>query len=245
MLKQSLLAAMLLLVCNAIFAQDTLNINTDLKKIDLSNRPNDHFMLQYGYDGWAGTNDTINPQGFSRHFNIYMMLDKPFKNNPHFSVGIGVGLGSSNMFFTNTYIDLKSNSETLPFKDVSAANHFDKYKLTTIFFELPLELRWVGNPVNPDKGLKFALGAKGGFLLNAYTKGKNMVDSAGTPVFGDKYKSKEYERKFINTTRIAFTGRIGLGNVSLDGSYQVTSFLKEGTGPKINPWSLGITLSGL
>src|SRR4051812_9472400 len=57
------------------------------KKIDLTNRSNDHFMLQYGADTWMGTNDSINPKGFSRFFNFYVMLDKPFRNNPKFSVG--------------------------------------------------------------------------------------------------------------------------------------------------------------
>jgi hypothetical protein len=37
---------------------------TDWSKIDLSNRANDHFMIQYGYDGWVNTPDSINPQGF-------------------------------------------------------------------------------------------------------------------------------------------------------------------------------------
>jgi len=56
---------------------------------------------------------------------------------------------------------------------------------------------------------------------------------------------KEVEKHYINTTRIAVTGRIGYGFISIDGSYQLTSFLKSGAGPTINPWSLGLTLSGL
>ncbi len=30
---------------------------TDWSKIDLSNRANDHFLIQYGYDGWSNTPD--------------------------------------------------------------------------------------------------------------------------------------------------------------------------------------------
>src|SRR6266487_2592108 len=103
---------------------------TDWSKIDLSNRANDHFLIQYGYDGWSNAPDSINPNGFSRHFNFYFMYDKPFKTNPHFSIGIGIGFGSSNIFFKNTYVNLKSSSGTLPFTNVSSSsNHFDKYKL--------------------------------------------------------------------------------------------------------------------
>ena len=101
------------------------------------------------------------------------------------------------------------------------------------------------NPVNPDKGLKAALGLKAGLLLKAYTKGKEFVDSVGTPLYDPKYISKESDKHFINSTRISVTGRIGLGNVSIDAAYQLTEFLKPNTGPKIRPFSIGITLSGL
>lgn len=230
---------------NFMQAQDSVGRGNNLNSIDLSNRANDHFMVQYGFDGWSGAGDSINVSGFSRHFNFYFMLDKPFKTNPHFSVGLGLGLGSSNIFFSDTYIDIKANTATLPFKNVSSINHFNKYKLTTLFLEVPLELRVAGNPMEPDKGFKLALGVKGGFLLNAYTKGKDLQDSVGNSIYGDIYKSKEYDKKFINSTRFAATARIGFGNISVDGSYQFTEFLKQGTGPQIHPWSIGITLSGL
>ena len=214
-------------------------------KLDLSTRANDHFMLQYGVDAWPSLPDSINTSGFSRHFNAYLMIDKPFRSSPKFSIAFGIGVGSSNIFFSDTYINLKSNTSTLPFTNVSEADHFDKYKLNTTFLEVPLELRFVTNPADPDKGFKIAVGIKGGLLLSAHTKGKNLVDSSGRSVYDSKYIAKEAVKKFINNTRGAITGRIGYGHISLDGSYQVTSFLKSGAGPTINPYSIGITLSGL
>jgi hypothetical protein len=173
------------------------------------------------------------------------MIDKPFKTSPSLSVAFGIGLGSSNIFFSNTYINLKSTTATLPFINVSASNHFEKFKLTTSFVEVPLEFRYVSNPAQPDKGVKVALGVKGGLLISAHTKGKNLIDSIGRSIYDSKYISKEYDKKFINTARFAVTARIGYGHISLDGSYQVTSFLKQGVGPTINPYSVGLTLSGL
>ena len=217
----------------------------DWTKLDLSTRANDHFMVQYGIDGWPNLPDSINTSGFSRHFNAYFMIDKPFRTSPKFSIAFGIGIGSSNIFFSNTYINLKSNTPTLPFTNVSQDNHFNKFKLSTAYLEVPLELRFVTNPAQPDKGFKVALGIKGGLLLSAHTKGKDFIDSSGNPIYDPKYISKEYEKKFINNTRFALTGRVGFGHISLDGSYQVSSFLKAGTGPTINPYSVGITLSGL
>lgn len=217
------------------------------KKIDLGARPNDHFMIQYGLDGWSGTPDSTSPSGFSRHFNFYFMLDKPFKTNPHLSIGYGLGIGSSNIFFKDVYVNLKSNTSTLPFVDVktSSTNHYDKFKLTTMFVELPLEFRYAADPVTPDRGLKASVGVKLGYLLNSYTKGKNALDAAGASIYGPTYKIKEYDTRFINHTRVAATGRLGVGNFSIDFSYQLTNFLKANTGPTINPWAVGLTISGL
>ncbi len=214
------------------------------KKIDLSNRSNDHFMFQYGFDNWSGTNDSISPKGFSRFFNAYVMLDKPFKTNPKFSVGLGLGIGSSNIFFDKTYVDVKSASSTLPFTNVDSLNHFKKFKLTTIFLEAPVELRYSSNPENANKAVKIALGVKVGTLLKAYTKGKTLENKSGGTI--NNYIEKESSKKFFNSTRLAATARIGYGIFGIYGAYQVTSLLKTGAGPDaIRPYSIGIYISGL
>jgi len=214
------------------------------KKIDLSNRSGDHLMLQYGFDNWAGTNDTINPQGFSRFFNAYVMLDKPFKTNPNLSVGLGVGIGSSNIFFKNTYVDVKSTSSRLPFTKVDSVDHFEKFKVTTMFLEAPVELRYSSNPENSNRSVKAALGVKVGTLLKVYTKGKTLVNKNGTTI--NSYIAKESSKKFFNSTRLAVTARLGYGIFGLYGAYQITSLLKTGAGPDaVRPYSIGIYISGL
>ena len=82
-------------------------------------------------------------------------------------------------------------------------------------------------------------------MLKAYTKGKNLENSANATVYGPQYIDKESDRRFINTTRFAVTGRIGYGILSIDASYQVTEFLKTATGQIIHPYTIGLTLSGL
>ncbi len=217
---------------------------TTRTKIDLSNRSNDHVMLQFGLDGWSGViPDSVKPSGFSRHFNAYIMLDKPFKTNPRFSVGLGVGIGSSNIFFERKLVDIKSQATRLPFTNLDSANHFKKYKLTTVYAEAPVELRYTSHPENSNSSFKFALGAKVGQLINAHTKGKTLQSKSGTTV--NSYIVKENSKKFFNATRLAVTGRIGYGVLSLYGAYQITTFLKDATGAEIRPYSLGICISGL
>lgn len=213
-------------------------------KIDLSNRSNDHLMVQYGLDGWSGVvPDSVKPSGFSRHFNAYIMLDKPFKTNPRFSVGLGIGIGSSNMFFKSKLVDIKSLATRLPFTNLDSANHFKKYKLTTVYAEAPVELRYTSNPENSNNSFKMAIGAKVGQLISAHTKGKTLESKSGGTL--NSYIAKENSKKFFNSTRLALTARIGYGVVSIYGAYQINTFLKDVAGPEIRPYSLGICLSGL
>ncbi len=218
---------------------------SDTKKITVPNRTKDHFMIQYGVDAWASRPDSVRTGGFSRHFNMYIMFDKPFKTNPKMSVGFGVGLGSSNMFFNNTNVDVKYNGIRLPFTIADSINHFSKFKVTTMYLELPVELRYFSNPNNMNKSWKFAIGAKVGTLLKSYSKGKNYVNRNGQSIYGTTFIEKEQSKKFFNGTSLALTGRVGYGIIGLQGSYNVLGVLRDGSGANMNRYSIGISISGL
>jgi hypothetical protein len=160
-------------------------------------------------------------------------------------VGIGIGFGSSNMFFKNTYVDLKSNSTRLPFTNVDSVDHFNKFKLVTMTAELPVELRYFSDPEHPMKSWKLAAGVKVGTLLKSYTKGKNLVTKNGVTVWGPTYIQKESQKRFMNGTNLVLTGRIGYGIISLDAGYGLIGVLKDGTGPVMNKVTFGLTISGL
>lgn len=250
-MKKILLTAILSIFIIALNAQtdsirSTSSTNTkkiDWKNIDLSNRSNDHFMIQYGFDNWSDKPDSIREEGFSRFTNVYLMLDKPFKTNPRFSVGLGVGVGSSSIFFEKTNVDVKSLGTRLPFTNLDSTNHFKKFKLSTVFLEAPVELRYTSDPVNSNKAFKIALGVKVGTLINAHTKGKTLQNKSDQTI--NDYIAKESSKKFFNSTRLAGTARIGYGLLSLYGAYQITSILKDAAGPQMRPYSIGLSISGL
>jgi hypothetical protein len=213
-------------------------IKPDYSKLDLSKRASDHFMMQFGLAGW-GKPDNITTKGFSRTFNAYFLFDFPFKSNPHLSVAVGPGVGTDNIFFDKMTVDLNDRSGMKFLRDT--ITKYKKHKLATAFVEAPVELRYSTNPENMNKGWKFAFGAKIGTLIDAKTKSKIDLDATGT----GGYYTKEKDRRYINSTRFALTGRVGLGNLSIFGSYTVTDFFKEGLGPTVRPYSVGIALSGL
>lgn len=212
----------------------------DWSKIDLSKRPADHFMIQYGIAGFSGGPDSIKTKGFSRSFNMHFMFDFPFKTNPKLSVGIGPGIGSDNYFFEDRVWNIKNRSQAFFVKDT--VTKFKKYKLQTAYLEVPVELRFASDPANMNKSFKFAIGAKIGTLITAKTKAKVDLDQAGD----GGYIMKTNAKRHFNGTRLVGTMRVGIGSFSLFGSYTVTEFFKEGFGPAgIHPYTIGLAISGL
>ncbi|HEY6502938.1 MAG TPA: outer membrane beta-barrel protein [Chitinophagaceae bacterium] len=243
-MKKIFLLALSSLLITSLFAQDSLKTAPKKKpSIDLSGRPNDHLVFQFGYTGWAGAPDSISPKGFSKSINGYFMFDFPFKTNPKISIALGPGISTDNIIFKETFVGIKENSTVLQIKDQSDTIHFKKTKLTTVYLEAPLELRYTQNPMNSDKSFKFAVGIKVGAMVKAYTKNKDLESENDATL--NAYTMKESSKRFFNTTRVSAHARVGWGHFSAYGSYQMTPLLKEDAGAKIMPFSIGITLSGL
>ena len=222
----------------------TAQTKSDWKKVALE-RSGDHFMVQLTSDHWSGAPDSISSRikGSSRGLAIALMINKPFKTDPRWSVAFGVAVSNSSIFFKNTSIDITVKGTVLPFRNLDSTDRFKKYKLATTFLEIPIELRYTLHPEKEKKNWKFALGAKIGTMLNAHTKGKTLRNKDGNTI--DAYTLKESKKSFFNTTRIVATARIGIGSFSLIGTYQLTSFLKDGAGAGIKPYQIGICISGL
>jgi hypothetical protein len=206
-------------------------------------RSNDHFMIQLGYNSWTNKPDSIHTTGFPRTFNMYLMLDFPFKTDPHWSIAIGPGIAADNMYFSRTTVGIKDLTPSVVFHDYSDTIHFSKYKLATAYLEAPVELRYRFNPGDDSRSVKIAFGAKVGTLVNAHIRGKNVEDAGGQTI--NEYILKERSSKFFNKTRLSLMARAGYGHFTLFASYAVTPLFKEGLGPVIRPLTFGITLSGL
>ena len=172
-----------------------------------------------------------------------MMLDQRFKSSPQWSVAFGLGVGTSSMYFKRMSVDIKAKTNKLPFNNLDTLSFYKKYKLTTAFLEIPLELRFTANPEKENKSIKAALGVKVGTLLNVHTKGKTLQDRNGRTI--NSYTAKETGKGFFNTTRLMATARIGYGNFSLIGAYQFNNIFKDGVAANVKLFQIGLCISGL
>jgi hypothetical protein len=101
-----------------------------------------------------------------------------------------------------------------------------------------LELRFFGNNKNRNRGFKAAIGTNIGLNVGAHTKG---VSGKG----GSKFNDKVVTKRFIQQWSFSPTVRLGYGNFSVYGSYSLTPLFKDGAGPQVLPFSVGICLTGL
>ena len=209
----------------------------------MQTRSKDHLMIQFGGASWQNKPDSIKTGGFSRTFNVYVMLDFPFKSSPKLSVALGPGLATDHVFLDKMTAGITENASTVRFRNLSDTTHYKKYKISTAFLELPIELRFSSNPEADGKSVKAAIGVKVGTMLAAWAKGKNLEDRNNNSV--NDLLVKEKSKRFFNTNRISATARLGYGHFTLFGSYSLTPLFKEGVGPKMNAMSVGLTLSGL
>jgi Outer membrane protein beta-barrel domain len=225
----------LLLPCIAVtgFSQKS-SFNTKVSTYAKPSR--DNTMLQFGYETWSNTPDSIKITGIGRAINAYITYDFPI-NKSNFSFAAGAGVGVSNIYFKNQQLVFTDTTGYIRFMDETV--NYKKYKLTTTYLEAPFELRYFSDNVDRNKGWKVAVGLKVGTLLATHTKSKRTLNNK--PLV-EKLNTK----RFIESYRYSLTGRVGYGNFSVYANYSLSNLFKLSQGPEnIKPIQIGICISGL
>lgn len=227
----------LALTAQSAAAQDVVkDDNKNDSKTAVVKKSRDFLMLQIMYNGWLNTPDSIKTKGLNRGFNAYVCYDFPIKKS-HFSFAAGLGIGVDNIYLDNQEIvlnDVVDSNAQARFIPESIA--YKRYKVTTTYLEAPFELRFFGNKNNRNKGFKAAVGLRVGTLIGAHTKGKED---------GTKIVYKTNTKNYLETWRFAGTVRVGYGNFTLMGTYNLTNLYKDNQGPPITPFSVGLCITGL
>ena len=220
---------------HSAIAQDVIKDDTRPEKTNFSKPSRDFLMLQFVYSGWLNAPDSIKTTGVGRGFNGYICYDFPIKKS-HFSFAAGIGVSVDNIYLKDQQLVLTDNDTNAQARFIPETANYKKYKVTTTYLEAPFELRFYGNKQNRNKGFKAGAGLRVGSLLGAHTRGKED---------GTKIVHKVNTKRFLETWRFAGTLRLGYGNFSVVGTYNLTNLYKENQGPPITPYSIRICIRGL
>jgi hypothetical protein len=228
-----------LLLFTGVHAQEGADKSGDITAPPIVKSTRDFVMLQFAYNTWIKKPDSVKTKTFGWAFNGYLCYDFPIKKTK-LSFATGLGINASVVYLNQMVI---ANHDTLTAlatqaRFIADTNHYKRYKFATTYLTAPFELRFFSNTLNRNRGFKAAIGMEIGTLLGAHTK-------ALTSINGTNIKYKIDTKRYVTPWNFAATARVGWGNFSLFGSYNLTNVFKENAGPPITPMSLGICLTGL
>lgn len=238
MQKSFALLAFLLFSSSFLFAQDAEKMNSNATPPPIVKPARDFVMLQFGYNDWVQKPDTVKTKTFNYIFNGYLCYDFPIKKSK-LSFAAGLGISTSVVYLNAQQLALSDTGvKGIAARFISDTASYKRYKFGTTYLQAPFELRYFGNSQNRNKGFKAAIGLQIGTLLGAHTKGLKSVE-------GTNVKDKVDTKRYLSPWNFAATARIGWGNFSIFGSYNLTTVFKENVGPPITPAAVGICLTGL
>ena len=218
--------------------KDSSAISYNKKEYGISKPSRDFFMLQLGYNNWLNKPDSIKTKKVGYVFNVYLCYDFPIKKSK-LSFAAGLGINTSVVYLDKQKLANADTGAYGAMAHIVADNvGYKRYKFNTVYLQAPFELRYYGNALNRNAGFKAALGVQVGTLLSEHTKGLRSVS-------GINIKDKESTKRYISPWNFAATARVGWGNFTIFGSYNITNVFKDLSGPTLTPYSIGLCVSGL
>ncbi len=200
-----------------------------------------------------GINRTLNaPSNFSlglwgsRSLNVYYQYNiRILKSNFSFVPGIGLSLERFKLKNGATLgYDPADDSLKLFTPAETGMTGIRKSHLVNNYIEVPLELRFSTNPDDPGRSFTAGVGARIGYMYDSFSKLKYKED-------GETKQLKDKQNWNLTQLRYGIYGKIGIGNFSLFGYYNLTPLFEEGKGPgeksvvtDFQTVTMGISLSG-
>jgi hypothetical protein len=227
-MKKSFSIFILLLLSIQSFAQDK-PIN---KEVANYIQREDKLIMNLTSDNWSGLPSEFTSKPFrSRGFSFLLMNDRMNKTG-NYGVGLGLGFMSQNVHTNALVVDTTVNETSASLQKIPDSLNYNLNKLSLNFITASVELRFRTNLNKQGERFKFNVGFLAVILVQSHTKYDD-----------DNGKFKTYHVKYLNTFQYGLTGRIGYDNYALTAYYSLVDVFKDGEGPSLTPYSLGISFT--
>ncbi|MDX2002915.1 MAG: porin family protein [Chitinophagales bacterium] len=232
-MKKLLFLLCLFAATSVLKAQDSTQLQKAKEKVAQSGS-RDRLVIDFGYDRWIDDIDSIKSKRFSRSFGFTFMYDI-LLGKSRFSIAPGLGIYTHSVFLDHQLVKGTDSTETT-FADFGS--DYKKYKLNTVYLDIPLELRFRSKPNKHNKSVKVAAGFKAGVLINSHTK---LIHDGPD---GDREVVKVKNFTDLSRFRYGPTLRIGYAFFNVFAYYSVGELFNDGP-QKIHPLTVGISINGL
>ena len=189
----------------------------------------DRFIIDICYNDWVGNKNGTSTNWYSIGYNMNLMFDVPFNRKSTSSLGIGISYSHVNLMHNGVLrINDSLGTTTLePLLDTDPSRRMNKFVAN--YLEIPVEFRFRSPGY---KHFKFHLGFKAGVRISSFDRWKE-----GSNLY------KEFNHPDIARFRYGATVRIGIRNWSIYGAYFFSDLFNNSGSTKLNPFSLGISIS--
>ncbi|MGL4597612.1 MAG: head GIN domain-containing protein [Bacteroidia bacterium] len=199
--------------------------------------------LDFGVCGYlSGDNSVTLPQGFESMelnygksyvfgWNIWQKNIHVYRNNINIVTGIGL---------TWYHYNFKKSVTLLPNQTFATFSNdsfnYSKNRLNTCYVNVPLMLEFNTNNSDADRSFHIGAGMMVGYnVFNNKIKQKYELD-------GRKYKNTVKNSYNVNPFRFDAVARIGFGDYTIFGSYNLATLFENGKGPRVFPFTAGLHL---
>ncbi|MCX6312090.1 MAG: outer membrane beta-barrel protein [Bacteroidetes bacterium] len=153
-----------------------------------------------------------------------------YKNYVNLVTGFGIEVNS---YALRNNVSLVPNSNQI--SGISENVDFTKNKLKSTWLNAPLMLEF-NTSKNENHSFHIGVGAEFGY--NVFQNRLKQEYS----INGDEQKRKTKDDFNINPFRYSLTARVGYGKYTVFANYGMTSLFKANQGPKVYPFSAGISI---
>lgn len=148
----------------------------------------------------------------------------------------GLGIEWNNFRFTHSTVLQPGKETVMGYVDTSTTRAYALSKLVTNYVNVPLLLEF-NTSRNPRRNVHIAGGLVVGYLYRDHTKRTYFEN-------GEKIKEKSFDNFNLSPFRYSLSARIGYGNLNVFANYGLNGLFRDGHGPELHPFTVGITLVG-
>lgn len=224
--------------------------------------------VELGWNGYVNSDFNMNFNNTAPYMNMNtarsMMVNlNPFdisvniaKNKFGFTTGLGFQL--SNYYFTGNYVWLNDSASLVAYQVQDANGNYVNLKQNKLFVSyltLPLLFEFQTNHKMNVRSFHVSVGVIGAVRISTYSKQKYasvdqtyyLVDDKGKRVasyYVDDNVVRNYGAYHLSPFKLDASFRIGWSFLNLFATYSLTPMFQNNQGPKVYPWSVGISLVG-
>jgi len=202
--------------------------------------------IELGVNGYLNNTGGLDmPTGFeflelkyekSTNFNINFFQQSFSIIGNKFGFVTGLGIQWYNYRFSNNVVIKADSSVIYGYHDKTPNRSYIKSKLTASYLVLPLIFEFQTNPHHNSRSFHIGVGVVGGVRLGSHSK-QVYTENGG----GDT-KPKTYDSFHLQPFRLDGTVRIGWGPLNLYGNYSIIEMYRNGSGPELYPFTIGLIL---